>query len=112
MPERFARIRDLEGTYGEFARTYLLRLSHFVLMRTPEIAYDLPSVDAAMEWGYAWDAGPFKQMDMLGLDFVRDGFARMKLPNPPLLQKPRTSFYTDHGAKVLQLSTVPFLKPV
>lgn len=103
LPERFARIRDLEGTYGEFARTYLLRLSHFVLMRTPEIAYDLPSVDAAMEWGYAWDAGPFKQMDMLGLDFLRDGFARMKLPNPPLLQKARTAFYTDHGAKVLQL---------
>ena len=103
LADRLAKVRDLEGTYGEFARTYLLRLSHFVLQRTPEIAYDLPSVDAAMEWGYAWEAGPFKQMDMLGLDFLRDGFSRMKLEPPPLLQQARTGFYTEHGAKVLQL---------
>jgi 3-hydroxyacyl-CoA dehydrogenase len=103
VPERLARIRDLEGTYGEFARTYLLRLSHFVLMRTPDIAYDLPSVDAAMEWGYAWEAGPFKQMDMLGLDFLKDGMARLKLPVPPLLASAKAGFYTERGSKVLEL---------
>ena len=103
LDQRFARVRDLEGTYGEFARTYLLRLSHFVLLRTPDIAYDLPSVDQAMEWGYAWEAGPFKQMDMMGLDFLRRGFARLKLAEPPLLQKAKGAFYADGGAKVLQL---------
>jgi len=102
LPERLARVRDLEGKYGEFARTYLLRLSHFVLQRTPDVAYDVPSVDAAMEWGYAWEAGPFKQMDMLGLDFLRSGFARLKLPEPPLLKLAKTSFYAEHGAQVLQ----------
>jgi 3-hydroxyacyl-CoA dehydrogenase len=103
LAERFARARELEGTYGEFARVYLLRLSHFVLERTPGIAYDIPSVDRAMEWGYAWEAGPYKQMDMLGLDFLRDGFKTMKLGEPELLQKARGGFYQENGAAVLRL---------
>ena len=103
LEKRFARIQELEGTYGEFARSYLLRLSHFVLERTPEIAYDLPSVDRAMEWGYAWEAGPYKQMDMLGLDFLRNGFRKAGLAEPDLLKKAGKSFYGDNGATVLQL---------
>ena len=39
--------------------------------------YDMPAVDHAMEWGYAWEAGPFKQMDLLGADFLRRGFAEL-----------------------------------
>ncbi len=101
VEQRFARIRDMKGAYGEFARTYLLRLSHFVLERTPDISYDIPSVDRGMEWGYAWEAGPFKQMDMLGLDFLRDGFKKAKLAEPALLKKAKGSFYTDDFARVL-----------
>ena len=103
IAERFAAVRTSEGKYGEFARHYLLRLSHFVLERTPDVAYDLPSVDRAMEWGYAWEAGPFKQMDMLGLDFLGDGFAKLKLPRPPLFSKAKGAFYADGGTSVLQL---------
>ena len=103
LPERLRRIGELEGTYGEFARTYLLRLSHFVLERTPEIAYDIPSVDLAMEWGYAWESGPYKQMDMLGSAFLRDGFKKLKLSEPELLEKAKAGFYADDGAKALQL---------
>lgn len=104
LPERLAEIRGTEGRYGEFARAYLLRLSHFVLERTPAIAYDIPSVDRAMEWGYAWEAGPFRQMDMLGLDFVREGFAAASLPEPDLLTKAKGSFYANGGARVMRLN--------
>ena len=31
------------------------------------------SVDRAIEWGYAWEAGPFQQMDALGHDFLARG---------------------------------------
>ena len=102
VAKRMERIREMEGKYGEFARTYLLRLSHFVLERTPEVAFDIPSVDFAMEWGYAWEAGPFKQMDMLGLDWVRDGLTRSGLKIPTLLAKAKESFYVDGGARVLR----------
>jgi 3-hydroxyacyl-CoA dehydrogenase len=102
LHERLARVRELEGKYGEFARSYLLRLSHFVLERTPDIAYDIPSVDRAMEWGYAWEAGPYKQMDMLGLDFVRAGIKKLGLSEPPLITKAKGAFYVDETT-VLQL---------
>ena len=60
----FAALRQLGGPQdGDFVREYLLRFSHYVLTTTPAIAYDIASVDHAIEWGYAWEAGPFKQMD-------------------------------------------------
>ena len=101
LAERLARVRELEGGYGEFARMYLLRLSHFVLERTPDVAYDIPSVDHAMEWGYAWEAGPFKQMDMLGLNFIRSGIEKAGLSEPALLKKAKDGFYVDDWARVL-----------
>lgn len=104
LEQRMARMRDLPGKYGEFARAYLLRLSHFVLMRTPQVSYDIPSVDRAMEWGYAWEAGPFKQMDMVGLPFLRAGFRKMKMKEPPLLAKAKKSFYAAGGANVISLA--------
>ena len=103
LPERFAAVRELEGRYGEFAREYLLRFSHYVLEKTPIIAYDLVSVDRAMEWGYAWDIGPFKQMDLLGLDFLREGFTRLGLTQPAMLGTAKRTFYstTDQGLSFL-----------
>src|SRR5688572_4000127 len=103
VAERIARVRDLPGKYGDFARLYLIRLSHFVLERTPQVAYDVPSVDRAMEWGYAWEAGPFKQMDMLGLDFLREGFRKHGLSEPAMLAAAGKSFYSENGASVLQV---------
>jgi 3-hydroxyacyl-CoA dehydrogenase len=76
----------LPGKYGEFVRNYLLRMSHYVLQTAPAISYDLVAVDRAMQWGYAWEAGPFQQMDALGHDFLREGFARLGLDVPPMLQ--------------------------
>jgi len=97
LAERFAAIRELEGKYGEFAREYLLRFSHYVLEKTPIIAYDLVSVDRAMEWGYAWDIGPFKQMDLLGMDFLKSGFSRLGLDTPNMLEQVEGCFYRRAG---------------
>jgi 3-hydroxyacyl-CoA dehydrogenase len=102
-PTRFAAIRDWQGKYGDFAREYLLRFSHYVLQASPVIAYDIPAVDHAMEWGYAWELGPFKQMDLLGADFLRNGFAKLGLKTPPLLERARDGFYKQ-GGELLVLS--------
>ncbi|MBA3671011.1 MAG: 3-hydroxyacyl-CoA dehydrogenase/enoyl-CoA hydratase family protein [Gemmatimonadaceae bacterium] len=85
LEQRLVAATKLPGKYGDFVRDYLLRMSHYTLATTPEIAYDIVSVDRAIEWGYAWEAGPFQQMDALGHDFLRDGFARLGLDVPPLL---------------------------
>jgi 3-hydroxyacyl-CoA dehydrogenase len=112
LPERFKGIRELEGRYGDFAREYLLRFSHYVLAKTPEIAYDIVSVDRALEWGYAWDIGPFKQMDLLGLDFLREGFKRLGLNEPQLLSRAQGSFYTESGKETLALDPEGGYSPV
>ena len=104
LADRFAALRDWSGREAGYVQEYLLRFSHYVLMTTPVIAYDIPAVDHAMEWGYAWDAGPFKQMDMLGLSFLRAGFAKLDLEEPALLREAKDSFYSADGAQVLSLS--------
>lgn len=108
--ERFAAIRDWKGKYGDFAREYLLRFSHYVLKTAPVIAYDIPAVDHAMEWGFAWEIGPFRQMELLGAEFLKDGFAKLGLDTPPLLVKATQGFY-NKGGDVLSLDGSGY-KPV
>ena len=85
LEKRLQMSGKLPGRYGEFVRNYLARMSHYVLATAPSIAYDIVSVDRAIEWGYAWEAGPFQQMETIGLDVLREGFERLKLVAPPLL---------------------------
>jgi 3-hydroxyacyl-CoA dehydrogenase len=101
--ERFAAFRDWDSREGRFIREYLLRFSHYVLSTTPAIAYDIPSVDHAITWGYAWDIGPFQQMDLLGGEFLRRGFAELGLDEPALLREEDGGFYSADGAQVLSL---------
>ena len=100
--ERFAGVRDWPGKYGDFAREYLLRFSHYVLETSPVVAYDIPAVDHAMEWGYAWELGPFKQIDLLGADFLKKGFAALGLKAPALLERATKGFYPA-GAEPMAL---------
>ena len=104
LAERFAAFRDWSDREGAFVREYLLRFSHYVLAATPAIGYDLPAVDHAMEWGYAWEIGPFKQMDLLGAEYLRRGFADLGLDEPGLLREATDGFYSADGTQVLSLS--------
>jgi len=97
LHERFHGLTTAGGRYAEFLRKLLLSESHYTLVKTPEIAPDIVAVDRAMEWGYAWDCGPFKQMDALGLEFLRGGFGALGLDEPPLLRTAQESFYRRPG---------------
>jgi 3-hydroxyacyl-CoA dehydrogenase len=107
IADRFAAFRDWDekDRYAAFVREYLLRFSHYVLTNTPVVAHDIPSVDDAMVWGYAWDAGPFAQMDWLGADFLSRGFARLSLDEPALLRRAKSGFYTADGTQVASLAS-------
>ena len=104
LAERFAAFHDWSDREGAFVREYLLRFSHYVLSTTPSISYDLSAVDHAMEWGYAWEIGPFKQMDLLGVEYLRRGFAELGLDEPGLLRGATDGFYSSDGTQVLSLS--------
>ncbi|MEO7085367.1 MAG: 3-hydroxyacyl-CoA dehydrogenase/enoyl-CoA hydratase family protein [Gemmatimonadaceae bacterium] len=102
-PERFAAFCDWSDSDGAFVKEYLLRFSHYVLSTAPKIAHDLAAVDHAMEWGFAWDIGPFQQMDLLGADFLKRGFAELGLDEPALLREGASGFYSADGSQVLSL---------
>ncbi|HEY0997183.1 MAG TPA: 3-hydroxyacyl-CoA dehydrogenase/enoyl-CoA hydratase family protein [Gemmatimonadaceae bacterium] len=103
LRERLEAIRTMPGKYGDFLRKYLLLISHYVLEKSPMLAFDIDSVDHGLEWGYGWEAGPFRMMDYLGLDFLRDGFRKLGLSLPPLLEQARDGFYRPGGDEEEQL---------
>jgi 3-hydroxyacyl-CoA dehydrogenase len=95
LNERLHALTSAGGKHAEFVRKLLLSESHYTLTKTPEIAPDIVSVDRAMEWGYAWESGPFKQMDAMGLEFLRGGFGALGFDEPSLLRTAQESFYGD-----------------
>jgi len=112
LDERLHALTTAGGRHAEFLRKLLLSESHYTLTKTPEIASDIVSVDRAMEWGYAWELGPFKQMDALGLEFLRGGFIVLGLGEPPLLRTAQESFYRRPGNGERYLTFVGQYSPI
>jgi len=95
LGERLKAAVALDGAYGKFAREYLTRLSRYVIETAPKIAYHLSDVDHAMEWGFAWEAGPFKQLDLLGDALPEAAALRPKAAGG--------GFYSADGTRVASL---------
>lgn len=112
LRQRLRAMGSAEGTHAEFVRALLLAVAHYTIEKTPELAHDIVSVDRAMEWGYAWEIGPYRQLDALGLDFVRSGLAQRGLPEPVLLRKAQESFYRDLSSGPRHLTFVGDYAPV
>ncbi|RIK38527.1 MAG: 3-hydroxyacyl-CoA dehydrogenase [Chloroflexi bacterium] len=108
LEQRLKGVTELPGAYGAFARKLATHVAHFTLSNAEEIAYDIPSIDRAMEWGWAWELGPFRQMDALGLDTLRAAFHAEGLAEPALLSQAGERFYTKDaaGTQVLGLDGV------
>jgi 3-hydroxyacyl-CoA dehydrogenase len=102
--ERLAGIVRAGGKYADYVRTLTVEMSHYTISKMPEISHDVVSVDRAMEWGFAWEIGPFRQMDALGMPFLRAQFAERKLPEPPLLKVAQEGFYRELGSGPRQLT--------
>lgn len=95
LEERVRGALELPGKHGAFSRALFARTSHYVLEHTPELAFDIVSVDRALERGYAWEAGPYRQMDALGAPRVREILAEQGLSEPELLAEAGGGFYRE-----------------
>jgi 3-hydroxyacyl-CoA dehydrogenase len=104
LAERLRAFTTAGGKPAEFVRALLLAVSHYTIEKTPELSHDILSVDRALEWGYGWEIGPFKQMDAIGLDFLRTNFAQRSWGLPSLLKKAQESFYRDLSSGRRQLT--------
>src|SRR4029079_109043 len=59
-----------------------------------------------------WESGPFKQMDAMGLEFLRAGFLTLGLGEPPLLRTAQERFYRRPGNGERYLTFVGQYSPV
>lgn len=79
------RIRTLllgRDKVGDFLRATLGETLVYAAKVAPEIAYSIDDVDRAMQWGFAWELGPFEIWDAVG---ARELVEAMKLAAPPRL---------------------------
>src|SRR5581483_9082401 len=65
----------------------------------PEIADDIVSIDKAMRWGFAHEAGPFEMWDMLGVQETVERMAREDIAVAPwvneMLAAGHATFYQN-----------------
>lgn len=99
FPERLRAAIRLPDPYGAYVRALLGGTYRYVLEKTPDVAVDLPAVDRALEWGFGWAAGPYRQMSALGPDLVAELIASADHGEPALLTRARKhgGFYPEGG---------------
>lgn len=112
LARRLKGITRAGGTHAEFLRALLLETAAYTLTRTPALAYDIASVDRALEWGFAWELGPFCVFDAVGVDWFRTAFAERNMGEPGLLATAREGFYRRLGSGPRQLSFVGEYAPI
>ena len=95
LAQRLRAARALPGAQGTFVRDHLTDSAHYTLSLASTLAHDIVAIDHAMEWGYGWEAGPFRVMDALGLDWLREEFSARGLDMPVLLERAGSAFYRD-----------------
>lgn len=111
LAERLRGALTAGGPQGEFLRALLLSTYHYALMSAPVVAHDLEGVDHALEWGFGWEMGPFRQMDAIGLDTVRQAMEAEGMAVPPLLASAGESFFRDTGDVPQALSVAGSYEP-
>jgi len=70
LGERIAALFDErfdEDRGARFARAVVSHFLGYAAAVAPEVAFDLPSVDRAIRWGFSYELGPFELWDRLGV---------------------------------------------
>lgn len=67
LPERLRYLAGQDDRAAQFINDTTAHYLAYASHRIPEIADDIVSLDNAMKWGFAHEAGPFETWDMLGV---------------------------------------------
>jgi 3-hydroxyacyl-CoA dehydrogenase len=97
LEERLVSVFDLPDKYGEFMRRLFAETTQYTLDHAAEIAYDIADVDRAIEWGFGWELGPFKQIDAIGVERVAALLQSANLTVPVLLQNSHDAPFYRQG---------------
>lgn len=90
---------------GGYLRALIGHFLSYAAAVAEEIAFDLPSIDNAVRWGFSYEAGPFELWDLIGVEAMA---ARMKadgLPVAPWVEEMLAagipSFYQREGDRAV-----------
>jgi len=97
----------LEGQKGDKAQQFiwggLSEMCLYAARRVPEISDSVVDVDHAMQWGFAWEMGPFEMMDAIGVKAFAAQVQKEGRAIPPAIDKVLTSgrkgFYESDKGK-------------
>ncbi len=97
----------LEGQKGDKAQQFiwggLSEMCLYAARRVPEISESVVDVDHAMQWGFAWEMGPFEMMDAIGVKAFAAQIQKEGRALPPLVEKVlasgRKGFYESEKGK-------------
>lgn len=71
LAERLCLGLKAKDEAGEFLREYLLPTLAYADSLKEEISHSILDFDRVMEWGFGWEAGPFRMADMIAEGEVR-----------------------------------------
>ncbi len=92
MRERVKALFNAKDKAGQFLRETLAPTLVYTARVTPTIAHSIDDVDRVMQWGFAWELGPFELMDAIGVREVWEaaqatGGHAVEGGVPPLMQE-------------------------
>jgi 3-hydroxyacyl-CoA dehydrogenase len=97
----------LEGQKGDKAQQFiwggLSEMCSYAARRVPEISDSAVDVDHALQWGFAWEMGPFEMMDAIGVKAFAAQIEKEGRALPPVVEKVlasgRKRFYESENGK-------------
>src|ERR1700723_264516 len=97
----------LEGQKGDKAQQFiwggLTEMCLYAARRVPEISDSVVDVDHALQWGFAWEMGPFEMMDAIGVQAFAAQIQKEGRALPPVIEKVlasgRKGFYESEKGK-------------
>jgi 3-hydroxyacyl-CoA dehydrogenase len=99
-----------EDRYARYIRDTLFPYLAYASRRVPEISDTLEDVDHAMEWGYAYQTGPFRTWDLLGVRETVESMRSMDIEVggwvEEMLDAGNETFYKTENGTELQFSPV------
>ncbi len=91
LAERVRTVVFADDRAGKLAWPVLRDSLAYAMNLLGEICDDVPSMDAALRWGFAWEMGPFQTWDALGFTKVADRMEAEGVKLAPWIQEVRKS---------------------
>ncbi|MFO0724616.1 MAG: 3-hydroxyacyl-CoA dehydrogenase/enoyl-CoA hydratase family protein [Myxococcota bacterium] len=89
LGERLRTVVFADDRAGKMAWPVMRDTLAYAMNLLGEIADDVPSMDAALRWGFNWEMGPFQSWDALGFKKVADKMEAEGLKLAPWIQEIR-----------------------